>query len=343
MSVKSAAIQVLRQAGKAMHTREIAKQIKAANLCQLQGDTPGATVGSQLYRDIKNNGDKSVFVKVDTGTFALRDSNLNKAKITSPEVNQDSRSTPAGSNVSFTDCAQRVLEKFGNEELMHYTDITKKALEEGWLITKGKTPEASMLASVYAEIKLQKKRGEQPRFTQHGRGNIGLSKWEEQGLASQIEQHNQKIRDTLSSRLLKMEPNEFEGLIALLLAEMGFNQVEITTRNNDGGIDVRGTLVVGDAIRIRMAVQVKRWSKNIQAPTVQQVRGSLGAHEQGLIITTSDFSTGATSEAKQADKIPVGLMNGKNLVMLLMEHDIGVQRSTPNLFEIDDEDLTITA
>jgi restriction system protein len=35
----------------------------------------------------------------------------------------------------------------------------------------------------------------------------------------------------------------------------------------------------------------------VQAPVVQQVRGSLGAHEQGLIITTSDFSTGARSEA----------------------------------------------
>jgi hypothetical protein len=29
------------------------------------------------------------------------------------------------------------------------------------------------------------------------------------------------------------------------------------------------------------------------APVVQLVRGSLGAHEQGLIITTSDFSAGA--------------------------------------------------
>ena len=38
-------------------------------------------------------------------------------------------------------------------------------------------------------------------------------------------------------------------------------------------------LVVGDAVRIRMAVQVKRWKGNVQSPTVQQVRGSLGAHD----------------------------------------------------------------
>ncbi len=87
-----------------------------------------------------------------------------------------------------------------------------------------------------------------------------------------------------------------------------------------------------------MAVQVKRWGKqNIQAPVVQQVRGSLGAHEQGMIITTSDFSPGAVREAAQPDKNPIALMNGQQLVMLLMEHGIGVHRSRPDLFEIDEE------
>ena len=100
-----------------------------------------------------------------------------------------------------------------------------------------------------------------------------------------------------------------------------------------------GTLVVGDVVRIKMAVQVKKWKlkNNILAPVVQQVRGSLGAHEQGLIITTSDFSAGAIKEAAQPDKTPIALMNGEQLVMLLMEHGIGVHRSTPDLFEIDEE------
>ena len=100
---------------------------------------------------------------------------------------------------------------------------------------------------------------------------------------------------------------------------------------------------MGDVVRIKMAVQVKKWKRknNIQAPVVQQVRGSLGAHEQGLIITTSDFSTGAVEEAAQADKTPIALMNGEQLVMLLMEHGIGVHRSTPDLFEIDGEALSV--
>ncbi len=67
----------------------------------------------------------------------------------------------------------------------------------------------------------------------------------------------------------------------------------------------------GDVIRTRMAVQVKRWKANIHAPTVQQVRGSLGTHEQGLIISTGDFSSGAREEAQRANAVPVALMNGK--------------------------------
>jgi restriction system protein len=36
-----------------------------------------------------------------------------------------------------------------------------------------------------------------------------------------------------------MKPGEFEELISQLLAEMGFEMVEVTKLSGDGGIDVR--------------------------------------------------------------------------------------------------------
>jgi restriction system protein len=107
-----------------------------------------------------------------------------------------------------------------------------------------------------------------------GKGFIGLSDWYEEGLALQIERHNAEVRQRLRDRLHTMSPADFEALIRRLLVALGFDEVEITPYGGDGGIDVRGTLVVGDVIRTRMAVQVKRWRHNVQAPTVQQVRGS---------------------------------------------------------------------
>ena len=343
MSVQSATIQVLKEAGTALHAKDIAEQIMAAGLWQSDGKTPDATVSARLYSDIKSNGDKSPFVKVGPQTFALRDSTEIEVDTASALVPVEKPSEPHPTNASFSfiDCAQKVLEEFGGKKPMHYKEITKKALEKGWLVTSGKTPEASMYAQVITEIKRQQKRGERPRFVQHGRGYIGLSQWMGRGLAFQIEQHNHQIRKALRERLLAMKPGEFEELISQLLAEMGFEMVEVTKLSGDGGIDVRGTLVVGDVVRIKMAVQVKKWKlkNNILAPVVQQVRGSLGAHEQGLIITTSDFSAGAIKEAAQPDKTPIALMNGEQRVLLLMEHGIGVHRSTPDLFEIDEDAL----
>jgi restriction system protein len=343
MSVLNAAIEVLKEAGKPLHAAEIAKLIIEAGLWKSNGKTPEATVSARLYSDIKNNGDKSSFVKVGSQTFALRDSaEIQGVSRPVPEAVQEaSKPSPANAVLSFTDCAQKVLEEFGGKKPMHYKEVTQKALQKGWLVTGGKTPDATMYAQVITEIKRQQKRGERPRFVQHGRGYIGLSQWMGRGLAFQIEQHNHQIRKALRERLLAMKPGEFEELISQLLAEMGFEMVEVTKLSGDGGIDVRGTLVVGDVVRIKMAVQVKKWKlkNNVQAPVIQQVRGSLGVHEQGLIITTSDFSSGAEKEASQADKTPIALMNGEQLVILLMEHGIGVHRSTPDLFEIDEQAL----
>ena len=343
MSVLDAAATILKEAGVPLSVQEITDSLLARNLWQSSGKTPAATVGAKLYMDIKNNGNASRFVKIAPHTFALNPAGKSDAAqaVPAPAKKTGKESLPV-SSLSFTDCAQKVLEQFGNKQPMHYREITRKALENGWLATNGKTPEATMYAQIITEIKRQQGRGEQPRFVQLGRGNVALSQWNEHGLSFQIEQHNARVRKALRERLMAMSAGEFEELISILLAEMGFDDVEVTQRSHDGGIDVRGTLLVADSIRIKMAVQAKKWKlkNNVQAPVVQQVRGSLGAHEQGLIITTSDFSSGARTEAVQPNKTPIALINGEQLVLLLMEHGIGVQRSRPDLFDMDEDALS---
>ena len=145
MSVQSAAIQVLKEAGKPLHATEITERILKADLWKSDGKTPEATISAQLYTDIKKNGDKSPFIKVGPQTFALRESGLGSVQTPGEEA---PRPSPASSGFSFTDCAQKVLEEFGSKMPMHYKEITEKALEKGWLVTSGKTPEASMYAQV---------------------------------------------------------------------------------------------------------------------------------------------------------------------------------------------------
>jgi len=268
---------------------DYAEQIMATGLWHSEGKTPDATVSARLYSDIKSNGGKSAFVKVAPQTFALRDSAV--------------KPSPASAGLSFTDCAQKVLEEFGGKKPMHYKAITEKALQESWLLTSGKTPEATMYAQVITQIKRQQKRGERPRFVQHGRGYVGLSQWMGRGLAFQIEQHNHQIRKALRERLLAMKPGEFEELISQLLAEMGFEMVEVTKLSGDGGIDVRGTLVVGDVVRIKMAVQVKKWKlkNNIQAP-VARGRGAEMNTFQPHVTITNRMTQAITLLKDSADK-----------------------------------------
>jgi restriction system protein len=365
MSVKDAIIQALKEAGKPLHAGEITRIIIESGLCVIEGRTPDVTVSARIYSDIKKKGNASVFTQVGPRTFALRnpseiepksENGLDTASALQPvsvpaitpviaqessEVTEPAEGTapplPAVRNLTFIDSAQRVLEQFGDNKPMHYREITKIALEKGWLASSGKKPEAILFSRVIRDIMRRQKLGELPLFVKRGRGYFGLSQFKETGFQSRINEHNEKIRKALLDRLNKMAPGEFEELVSLLLAEIGFEEVEVTKLSGDGGVDVRGTLVASDAVRVKLAVQAKRWSKNIAPATVQQVRGSLGAHEQGLIITTSDFSKKAVTEASRSDVTPIALMNGVQLVNLLLEHGIGVIRSTLELFEINEE------
>jgi restriction endonuclease Mrr len=83
-------------------------------------------------------------------------------------------------------------------------------------------------------------------------------------------------------------------------------------------------------------VQVKRWERNVRSPDVQKLRGALDPHERGLLITTSEYETGARTEATLPNRQPIGLMGGGHLIDLLIEHQIGVKRDNPDLLEAVD-------
>lgn len=334
MSILTAVRTVLSQAGEPLHYKELTKRILDQGLWTTNGRTPNETVNARLSVEIKRRGTSSLFQRTNKGVFALRQWNL-------PDFNSGLPATSAAaavSRLSFTDAAEEVLERHAGKQPMHYRAITEKALKLGLIATAGKTPEATLYAQIITEIQRRTKRGERPRFVQHGKGLVGLAKWAASGLAFQIEQHNQQVRKKLLQIIGRMPPAEFEALIGTLLGRLGFEDVTVTAYRGDGGIDVRGTRVTADVIRTRMAVQAKRWKKNVQAPDVQNVRGSLGTHEQGLIITTSDFSKGAREEAERPDATPVALMDGEQLVKLLVENDVGVRRASHDIIELGEGD-----
>lgn len=326
-----AVFKVLKDVHEGLRVEEITKRVLELGLWHSTGATPAATVGARLAMDTKTRGDTSRFVRSAPATYALRA--ISPANDEHPTVGHVDALKPTGP-MSFTDAAEAVLNAASAQEPLNYRLILQTAIEKGWLVTSGKTPEATLYVSLISEIERATKRGEAPRFSRHPKGFFGLTKWTKSPLESQIQAHNRKVRSQLLARLHSMPPEEFQSLVAQLLIRLGFEDVTVSKYSGDGGIDVRGILVVAGTIRTHMAVQVKRWMHNVQSPTVQQVRGSLGTHDQGLIITTSDFGKGAQNEASRANAVPVALINGSQLVGLLAEHQIGIRRSRHDLLSL---------
>jgi len=238
---------------------------------------------------------------------------------------------------SFTNAAEKVLKENMDKKSMHYKEIIKKALNRKWIITEGLTPETTLTAVIGSENRRKIARGEEPRFRVDGNGYYGLSIWNPKGPQKQIELANKEVKEKLLKKIKLILPENFEKIIGELLPNLGFDNVKVTNYGGDGGIDVLGELVVGDAVRIKIAVQVKRWNNNVQANVIRELRGSLTPHQQGLIITTSDFSRGAIDEANNRQKAPIDLMNGEKLVELMVEHNIGTTMKELNLISLDEK------
>jgi hypothetical protein len=74
MDVKTAAIQVLKQAGTALHAKNIAEQIMAAGLWQSDGKTPDATVSARLLlRRQEQRRQVTLCIGVHRSTPALKE------------------------------------------------------------------------------------------------------------------------------------------------------------------------------------------------------------------------------------------------------------------------------
>lgn len=234
--------------------------------------------------------------------------------------------------MNFLDAAYEILQKAGRP--LHYADITRRAIAANILDTKGQTPEATMGSRLYVDTKLSNS-----RFRRVSRNVFGLKEAEPSGITQQIKATNQETKAELRRRLSRMRPDRFEALVGELLLALGFEEetLQVTSYTGDSGIDVRGILKVSNITEVNAAVQVKRWQHNVQTRTVRELRGALTTHEQGIIITTSDFSKGAQDEARAIGKTRISLVNGENLLDLLMEFRIGVEVEQFMLFTPDEE------
>ena len=150
-----------------------------------------------------------------------------------------------------------------------------------------------------------------------------------------------EVRQRLRETLAEMDPYLVEVLIQRLLQAMDYENVEVTSRSGDGGVDVVADIEVG-ITSVREVVQVKRRKSNIQRRVLDELRGSLHRFNatRGTIITTGNFSRGAKQAAFERGAAPITLIDGERLIDLLIEHEIGVRKRTIQLIEFEPADFT---
>lgn len=127
---------------------------------------------------------------------------------------------------------------------------------------------------------------------------------------------------TVLNRILELDPKEFEILLTHLLTALGFEGAEHTGKPGDGGVDAIGELDVSNLAKIKLFVQAKRYNlkAKIAAKDVKALRQNIPANGQGAFITTCDFQEAAKEVALETGFPRIGLINGHQLVDLLVEH-----------------------
>ena len=156
---------------------------------------------------------------------------------------------------------------------------------------------------------------------------------EDDGVESPDEIKEWRVR--LTDILQNMNPYGFERLTQRVLRSCGFTEVKVTKSSGDGGIDGTGKLKINGVFSFNVAFQCKRYSGSVGAPEVRDFRGSLTkATEKAVLITTGTFTKAAREEAANQGKDQIDLIDGEELINLIVENGIGV--SEEKTYRIDE-------
>lgn len=140
-------------------------------------------------------------------------------------------------------------------------------------------------------------------------------------------------RTVLAAELLEkirsIEASAFERLVLRLLRAMGYGGSDLeplhTGGSGDGGID---GIISEDKLGLdRIYLQAKRYKADntVQSSEIRNFLGALmGKGDRGVFLTTSTFTKGAR-EAAAGVPARIVLIDGEELVDLMIDHGVGVE------------------
>lgn len=150
----------------------------------------------------------------------------------------------------------------------------------------------------------------------------------------------EKILEAEETQLLpvlkSLSPEGFERLCQRLLREHGFQNVKVTGRSGDGGIDGEGILEINPLLSFKVIFQCKRYQGSVGSGMIRDFRGAMiGRADKGIFITTGTFTMDAKKEAVRDGANPIELVDGEKLVRMFERLELGVKPRI--IYELDPE------
>ena len=119
----------------------------------------------------------------------------------------------------------------------------------------------------------------------------------------------------------RINPYDFQKLVAALLRAMGYFVAWVAPAGKDGGVDIVAFTDPLGASGPRIKVQVKRHtSGKISAIDLRAFMAVLGPNDVGMFVTSTEFTSEAMVEARQQETRRVSLIGLKGLLDLWIEH-----------------------
>ena len=135
--------------------------------------------------------------------------------------------------------------------------------------------------------------------------------------------------------LQKLTPVGFEQICSRLLRESGFENVVVTGRSHDDGIDGYGTLEINPFVSFKVLFQCKKYQgSTVSRAQVGDFRNAMiGRAEKGIIMTTGFFSPSAIKEANRDGAPTIELVDGEKLVEMFERVELGMKQKV--VYEVD--------
>lgn len=136
--------------------------------------------------------------------------------------------------------------------------------------------------------------------------------------------------------LRTMSPKNFERFCLYLLRVNNFENLVLTGKSHDEGIDGIGVLKINPFVSFKVLFQAKRYKEgnNISRDKIGDFRNAMiGRADKGIFITTSKFTQEAIKEANRDGAPQIELVDCDKLVKMLETSKLGLKPITT--YEVD--------